>query len=125
MAFLGFEPQGRDGPCFQTFDRDGIARFAAITVASLFYPLKSLVYFLSELSGPVSGTKFNRPVCFGSCPVSLISGTGILLLKMPQCLTGFAQQLVLPGNELVPKILQHHVVHEGFFFGRLVIRRGR
>src|SRR5713226_2521276 len=117
VALLRFHRQRRDRAGFQPLQRDRLAGLLAIAVGVVVDALQRRVDLGDQLALPVAGAQFDRAVGLGRCAVGEIGMVDVLFLQGLQGDPRFAQDLVLPRQELGTKIIALAIVHERLFFG--------
>src|SRR5580698_8211527 len=115
VAFLGFNRQRRDWPCFQPLDRDWIAGLFAEAVGALFDPLQRRVDLRDQLVLAVAGPKLDSPVGLRRCAVGNVGVILVLILKMLEGFFRLLEDVVPPVEQLDAEILPLAVAHEGLF----------
>src|SRR5713101_3810882 len=117
VALLRFHRQRRDRAGFQPLQRDRLAGLLAIAVGVVVDALQRRVDLGDQLALPVAGAQFDRAVGLGRCAIGEIGMIDVLFLQGLQGDPRFAQDLVLPRQELGTKIIALAIVHERLFFG--------
>src|ERR1700732_2114372 len=92
-----------------------------VAVGPALEPLQGGVDLGDQLALPIASPQLDRPVGLRGGAVGEIGMILVLVLKMLQCLPGFLENVVLPRQELVTKIIALTLVHEWLFVGRSVV----
>src|SRR5229473_7481913 len=121
VALLRFHRQRRDRAGFQPLQRDRLAGLLAIAVGVVVDALQRRVDLGDQLALAVAGTQFDRAVGFRRGAVGEIGVIDVLFLQRLQRDPRFAQDLVLPRQQLGAKIIALAVVHERLFFGGSIV----
>ena len=112
MAFLGLDRKRRNGARIKAFQADGIARLFAIAVSAIVDPLQGRFNLGNEFALPVTRPKLKGAVGFRRGPVRQIRQDMILVLQMGDGFPAFAQDVFLPGIQLLPEIRRLPFIHE-------------
>src|SRR5690606_31684770 len=121
VHLLGFKAQRRGGACVEPCQPDRLAGFLAIAVGALIDALERGVDLGDQLSLPVAGAQFQRPVAFRRGPVGHIWMIGALFLQIFQRRPAFAKDFVLPGIELSAEVIALARVHEFLVLGGTIV----
>jgi hypothetical protein len=118
VAFLGLDRERGDRAGFQALERDRLAGFLAIAVGAVFDALQRGVDLGNELTLPVAGAQFDRPVGLRGRPVGEVGMILVVVLEVLQRLLGLLEDILPPVEQLQPEVLALALVHE-----RLTVRR--
>src|SRR5713226_3556134 len=121
VALLRLHRQRRNGAGFQPLQRDRLAGLLAIAVGAVVDALQRRVDLGDQLALPVAGAQLDGTVGLGGCAVGEIGMIDVLFLERLQGNSRFAQDFVLPRQQLAAKIIALAVVHERLFFGGSII----
>src|SRR5262249_12745311 len=121
VALLRLDRQRCDRAGFEPLQRDRFPGLLAIAVGIVLDTLQCSVDLGDQLALAVPGAKFDGAVGLRGGPVREIGMIDVLFLQGLQRQLRFAQDLVLPGQELRAKILALTLVHERLFFGGSII----
>ncbi len=121
VALLGFDRKRRDRSRFEPLQRDRLARFLTIAIGIVFNPLQGGVNLGDQLSLPVTGAQLDGAVGFRGRAIGEVGKVDVLFLKSLQRNLQFAEDIVLPCQQLGAKIFALALVHERLFFGGPVV----
>lgn len=120
MAFLRLDRQGGDGARIEPPERDGLARLFAIAVGAILDPVQCSIDLGDQFPLPVARPKFEGPVRLGRGAVDEVGEDVVLILQVLERFPALAQNVLLPGEQLVAEIFPLPLVHEGLVFARPV-----
>src|ERR1700732_2561574 len=92
-----------------------------VAVGPALEPLQGGLDLGEQLALPVAGTQLDRPVGLRGGAVGEVGMILVLVLKMLQRLLRLLENVVLPRQQLVAKILALALVHEWLFVGRSIV----
>src|SRR5690606_4228916 len=121
VCLLRLERQGRDRARSEALHRDRLAGLLEIAVGPVFDPRQRRVDLGDKLALAVTGTQLDRAVGFRGCPVGKIGMVLALLLQVGQRLPAFLEDLFLPQQQLLAKILTLTIVHERLVLVRTIV----
>src|SRR6202171_1881621 len=121
VALLRFHRERGDRAPLQPLQRDRLAGLLAIAVGVVLDALQRRVDLGDQLALAVAGAQFDRAVGLGGRAVREVGLIDVLFLERLQGDPRFAQDLVLPRQQLGAKIIALAVVHERLFFGGSII----
>jgi len=112
MAFLRLDRHGGDGPRFQTAQRNRLPAFFAIAIGAVFNAFQRLINLVDQFARPVPGAEFQRPVRLDRGAVRKVSFRYAAFRKGRKRLTRFAQQILPPSEQFLPKIFKLEGIHK-------------
>src|SRR6478609_3664158 len=121
VALLRLDRERRDRARLQPLQRDRLAGLLAIAIGVVLDTLQRRVDLGDQLALAVAGAQFDGAVGFGGSAVRQIGVIDVLFLQGLQRDSRFAEDLVLPCQQLGAKIIALAVVHERLFFGGPVV----
>ena len=117
VAFLGLKAQSGYRPRLEPRKADWLSGFLTISVRPRLDPAKGLVDLADQLALAVPRAKLESTISLARCPVGEIGMALSLELEMGYGFPRFAQDIVLPVQQLLLELLELPIIHE-----RLVLR---
>src|SRR5665213_264605 len=112
VALRGFDRHRRDWPCFEPGQRDRFAGDFARAVFAGLDPPQRRVDLRDQLALAVTGAKLDRPVGLAGGAVGDVGFADRPALQLRHRVARFAQNLVLPAEQLVAEIAELRRIHE-------------
>ena len=120
VAFLGFQRKRGDRARLEAPQSDRLPGLLAVPVGSVLDTRQRRIDLGDQLALPVACPKFQRTIGLRCRPISDVGVLSGILVKDVECLAVLADDLFLPGDELIAKVLLVPFVHERLAFGGAV-----
>ena len=112
MAFLRLNRHGGDGSRLKPAERNRLSAFFAIAIGAVFNAFQRLINFVDQFARPVTGTEFQRAVGFNRGTIRKVSLCYAAFGEGGKRLTRFAQQILPPSEQFLPKIFKLEGIHK-------------
>src|SRR4051812_10739061 len=122
VAFLGLDRHGRDRARLEPGERDRFAGHFAKAILAAVDAAQRRVDLGDELALAIAGPELDRPVGFRRGAVGEIRLADRPALQLSHRALRFAEDLVLPSEQLLPEIGALRRVHELFIRARPISR---
>src|SRR5262249_19101372 len=115
MTFLRLDRQRRDRTGLETAQRDGLAGLLAIAVGAVVDPRERGLDLGDQLALAIARPQLDRTIGLRGGPVCEVGMILVLGLEMRQRLLGLLEDVLLPRQQLLAKVVALAFVHERLF----------